>query len=37
LLGKAIGYAIGPWPKIVCYLEHLAMTPDTNDMENAIL
>jgi len=30
LLGKAIGYAVGQWPKLIRYLEHPAMTPDTN-------
>jgi transposase len=36
LLGKAIGYAIGQWPKLIRYLEHPAMTPDTNAVERAI-
>jgi hypothetical protein len=36
LLGKAIGYAVGQWPKLIRYLEHPAMTPDTNAVENAI-
>ena len=36
LLGKAIGYALAQWPKLVRYLEHPAMTPDTNACENAI-
>jgi len=36
LLGKAIGYALRQWPKLIRYLEHPAMTPDTNAVENAI-
>jgi hypothetical protein len=36
LLGKAIGYALTQWPKLIRYLEHPAMTPDTNACENAI-
>ena len=36
LLGKAIGYTLAQWPKLLRYLEHPAMTPDTNACENAI-
>jgi transposase len=36
LLGKAITYTLGQWPKLVRYLEHWALTPDTNQVENAI-
>jgi Cu+-exporting ATPase len=36
LLGKALHYAIQQWPKLIRYLEHPAMTPDTNLVENAI-
>jgi transposase len=36
LLGKAVGYALGQWPKLIRYLEHPTMTPDTNAVENAI-
>jgi transposase len=36
LLGKAVGYAISQWPKLVRYLDHPVMTPDTNATENAI-
>jgi transposase len=36
LLGKAVGYALKQWPKLLRYLEHPAMTPDTNACENAI-
>jgi len=36
LLGKAISYALGQWPKLIRYLEHPAMTPDTNAVENSI-
>ena len=35
-LGKAVGYTLGQWPKLVRYLEHPAMTPDTNAVERAI-
>ena len=36
LLGKAITYAIGEWPKLVRYLDSPHLTPDTNFVENAI-
>jgi len=36
LLGKAVNYALVQWPKLLRYLEHPAMTPDTNACENAI-
>jgi transposase len=36
LLGKAIGYALAQWPKLIRYLEHPAMSPDTNACEQAI-
>ena len=36
LLGKAVNYALIQWPKLLRYLEHPAMTPDTNACENAI-
>ena len=36
LLGKAVGYALGQWPKLIRYLEHPAIGPDTNAVENAI-
>ncbi len=36
LLGKAIGYALGQWPKLIRYLDHPVLTPDTNACENAI-
>lgn len=36
LLGKAVGYTLTQWPKLLRYLEHPAMTPDTNAVENAI-
>jgi transposase len=36
LLGKAVGYALTQWPKIIRYLDHPALTPDTNACENAI-
>jgi len=36
LLGKAVNYALVKWPKLLRYLEHPAMTPDTNACENAI-
>lgn len=36
MLGKAVGYALGQWPKLIRYLDHPGMTPDTNAVENAI-
>jgi transposase len=36
LLGKAIGYARRQWPKLIRYLDHPAVGPDTNAVENAI-
>ena len=36
LLGKAVGYALKQWPKLIHYLDHPALTPDTNACENAI-
>ena len=36
LLGKAVGYALSQWPKLVRYLELADLTPDTNAAENAI-
>ena len=36
LLGKAVGYAIAQWPKLVRYLDCAELTPDTNAAENAI-
>jgi transposase len=36
LLGKAVGYALTQWPKLTRYLDHAALTPDTNAVENAI-
>jgi transposase len=36
LLGKAVGYALTQWPKLIRYLDHPALTPDTNACENAI-
>ena len=36
LLGKAVAYARTQWPKLIRYLEHPALTPDTNACENAI-
>jgi transposase len=36
LLGKAVNYTIGQWPKLVRYLDAAALTPDTNQVENAI-
>jgi transposase len=35
-LGKAIGYTLGQWPKLIRYLDHPAIGPDTNAVENAI-
>jgi transposase len=36
LLGKAVGYALAQWPKLIRYLDHPAITPDTNACEGAI-
>jgi len=36
LLGKAVGYALRQWPKLIRYLEHPAIGPDTNAVENSI-
>jgi hypothetical protein len=36
LLGKAIGYTLGQWRKLTRYLDHHAIGPDTNAVENAI-
>jgi transposase len=36
LLGKAVGYALTQWPKLIRYLDHPALSPDTNACENAI-
>ena len=35
-LGKAIGYALSQWPKLVRYLDHPEMPPDNNRVEQAI-
>lgn len=35
-LGKAVGYTLGQWEKLVRYLEHPDLTPDTNRVENKI-
>lgn len=36
LLGRAIGYALGQWPRLLVYLDHAVLTPDNNLTENAI-
>ena len=36
LLGKAVGYTLGQWPKLIRYLDHPAIGPDTNPCERAI-
>jgi transposase len=36
LLGKAIGYSLNQWDKLVAYLESPYLTPDNNACENAI-
>ncbi|WP_010261082.1 IS66 family transposase, partial [Treponema primitia] len=36
LLGKAIGYTLGQWNKMVAYLDSPYLTPDNNACENAI-
>lgn len=35
-LGKAVGYTLGQWEKLVRYLESPYLTPDTNRVENKI-
>jgi transposase len=36
LLGKALGYALNHWPKLIRYVEDGHITPDNNAAENAI-
>jgi transposase len=36
LLGKAVGYSLNQWDKLVRYLESPYLTPDNNACENAI-
>jgi transposase len=36
LLGQAVAYALGQWPKLVRYLEHPDLTPDNNACEQAV-
>lgn len=36
LLGQAVDYAVGQWPKLLRYLEHPDLTPDNNACEQAI-
>ena len=36
LLGKAISYSMGQWPRIEAYLQDPRLTPDNNIAENAI-
>lgn len=36
LLGKAIRYTLGQWPKLVRFLEHAELPLDNNRLENAI-
>ena len=36
LLGKAIGYSLNQWDKLIRYLESPYLTPDNNASENAI-
>ena len=35
-LGKAIGYTVGQWPKLIRYLESPLLSPDNNACERAI-
>ena len=35
-IGKAVGYALSQWPKVIRYLECEHLAPDTNRVENAI-
>ena len=36
LLGKAIGYALNQWPRLIAYLHDARLRPDNNLVENAI-
>jgi transposase len=36
LLGKAVGYTLNQWEKLIAYLESPYLTPDNNLNENAI-
>lgn len=36
LLGKAVGYTLGQWDKLIRYLDIPELTPDNNRAENAI-
>lgn len=36
LLGKAIAYTLGQWPRLTVYLDEEHLTPDNNLVENAI-
>jgi transposase len=36
VLGKAIGYTLGQWPRLIRYLDHAVLSPDTNACEQAI-
>ncbi|MDR2972306.1 MAG: IS66 family transposase [Bacteroidales bacterium] len=36
LLGKAVGYTLSQWDKLVRYLERPYLTPDNNTCENAV-
>jgi transposase len=36
LLGKAVHYTLGQWPKLVRFLEHAELPLDNNRLENAI-
>ena len=36
LLGKAVAYTLGQWPRLIVYLDEGHLTPDNNLVENAI-
>jgi transposase len=36
LLGKAVAYTLGQWPRLLVYLDDGRLTPDNNLVENAI-
>ncbi len=36
LLGKAVAYTLGQWPRLTAYLDEGYLTPDNNLVENAI-
>jgi transposase len=35
-LGEAVSYTLGQWTKLICYLDHVELTPDNNACERSI-